>query len=226
MPEVGDVATVSLTVAPYDGTTAATLTVTAPNGTVTTPATGTADGGQTWTATLTYTLAGVWRLKWTVTGTGASVEGQKIAVAPAPDAPLGRSYATSTDLANYLGAAPPVDADRLLADASVFLESRLFFAYSYDVDTDGLPSSIAVKTALSRAVCAQAAWWDELGGSTSGADGASYTSVSIGGVSLSRSASSASGSDAPQQQIAPAVWDELRSPHLGGENFILGVTSL
>jgi hypothetical protein len=225
MPEVGDVATVSLTVAPYDGTTAATLTVTAPNGTVTTPATGTADGGQTWTATLTYTLAGVWRLKWTVTGAGASVEGQKIAVAPAPDAALGRSYATSTDLANYLGAAPPVDADRLLAEATTLLDSRVLRLCWYVVGDDGLPTDPLVISALSRAVCAQARWWDELGGSTTGADSAGWSSVSLGSLSLSRSGGSTSGSDSPAQQIAPGVWDELMALNLTCNNFTLGAVA-
>lgn len=223
MPDVGDIATVTLVVDPYDATTATTLAVTAPDGVVTAPSVGTADGGQTWTATLTYTLAGVWRLKWTVTGTGASVEGQRIAVAPAPDAALGRSYATSTDLANYLRAAPPVDADALLAAATVFLDSRVLFASWYAVDDDGMPTDVVVQRAFARAVSAQVRWWDELGVSPSGAEGAGYTSFSIGGVSLSRASSSTSGTDAPEQQVAPGVWDELRNPQLTQEKFVLGV---
>jgi hypothetical protein len=225
MPDAGDTATVSLTVAPYDATTAVTLTVTAPNGTVTTPPTGTANGGQTWTATLTYTLAGVWRLAWTVTGTGASVEGQKVAVAPAPNAALGRSYATSTDLANYLRAAPPVDADRLLAEATVLLDSRVLRFCWYDVNDAGMPTDALVKAALARAVCAQARWWDELGGSTSGADSAGWGSVKIGSVQLSRSVTSVSGSDSPAQQIAPGVWDELTVLNLTSDKFVLGAVS-
>ena len=95
MPDVGDVVTAQLVVAPFDGTTQAVLSVTAPDGTVSSPATSTGDGGQTWTAPLTYSAAGVWLLRWTVTGTGASVENQQIAVAPTPGAgQTGRVYAT------------------------------------------------------------------------------------------------------------------------------------
>lgn len=225
MPEVGDLATASLTVDPFDGTTAASLLVTRPDGTTVSPVVTGAGGGQTWTAPLVYTLAGVWRLKWTVTGTGASVEGEQLAVAPAPDAALERSYATSTDLANYLRAAPPVNADHLLAEATTLLDARVFFACWYEVDSAGLPTDATVKAQFARAVCAQARWWDELGGSTSGADAAGWTSVSIGSVALSGSKGSASGSDSPTQQIAPGVWDELRSPTLTEDKFRLGVVT-
>lgn len=222
MPDVGDLATASLTVAPFDGTTAATLVVHRPDGTTVTPVTTTADGGQTWTAPVTYTLAGVWRLVWTVTGTGASVEGYKVGVGPAPDAALGRSYATSTDLANALRAAPPVDADKLLAAATAFLDSRVLRVCWYDVDDDGMPTDPRVAAAFARAVCAQAQWWDELGGSTTGADAAGWTSVSIGSVSLSGSKGSASGGDSPSQQVAPGVWDALQDPNLSRCRFVFG----
>lgn len=225
MPEVGDVSTVSLTVDPYGGTTVATLLVTRPDGTTTSPAASTADAGHTWTASLTYTMAGVWRLKWTVTGTGASVEGQQIAVAPAPDAALDRSYATSTDMANYLRAAPPVNADKLLADATVLLDSRILRCCWYKVDSSGMPTDTDVKAAFARAACAQARWWDELGESTSGADSAGWGTVKIGSVQLSRSVTSVSGADSPAQQIAPGAWDELLDPKLTPDKFVLGVIS-
>lgn len=225
MPEVGDVSTVSLTVDPYDATTAVTLVVTRPDGTTTSPAASSADGGRTWTALVSYTLAGVWRLKWTVTGTGTGVEGQQIGVAPAPDAALGRSYATSTDLANYLRAAPPVNADKLLAEATVLLDSRVLRCCWYKVDDAGMPTDADVKAAFARAVCAQARWWDELGESTSGAGSAGWGTVKIGSVQLSRSVTSVSGADSPAQQIAPAVWDELLDPKLTPDKFVLGVVS-
>lgn len=225
MPEVGDLATATLTVDPFDGTTAATLLVTRPDGTTTSPVVTGSGGGQTWTAPVSYTLAGVWRLKWTVTGTGASVEGQQVAVAPAPDAALGRSYATSTDLANYLKAAPPVNADQLLADATVLLDSRVLRACWYDVDSAGLPTDALVKAAFARAVCAQARWWDELGGSTTGADSVRWSSVSLGSLSLSGGGGSASGADSPAQQIAPGVWDELTAPNLTQDKFVLGAVT-
>lgn len=222
MPDVGDLVTATLTVDPYDGTTAAALLVTRPDGTTVSPVVTGSGGGQTWTAPVSYTLAGVWRLKWTVTGTGASVEGQQVAVAPAPDVALGRSYATSTDFANYLRAAPPVNSDHLLAEATTLLDSRVLRLCWYDVDTDGMPTDAVVASALARAVCAQARWWDELGGSTTGADSVGWSSVSLGSLSLSRSGGSTSGSDSPAQQIAPGVWDELTTLNLTSDRFALG----
>ncbi|MFC8432254.1 hypothetical protein [Streptomyces sp. NPDC057253] len=223
MPDVGDLVTATLTVDPYDGSTAASLLVTRPDGTTTSPVVTGSGGGATWTAPVLYTLAGVWRLKWTVTGTGAGVEGQQVAVAPAPDAALDRSYATSTDLANYLRAAPPLNADKLLAEATVLLDSRVLRYCVYDVDAEGLPTDSVVAAAFARAVCAQARWWDELGGSTSGADSAGWGTVKIGSVQLSRSVTSVSGADSPAQQIAPGVWDELRDPELTPDKFVMGV---
>ncbi|MFJ8146044.1 hypothetical protein ACIQ6R_13320 [Streptomyces sp. NPDC096048] len=218
MPDVGDVVTARLVVAPYDDSTTAALVVTAPDGTLSTPVTSTGDGGQTWTAPLVYTLAGVWRLSWTVAGTGASVEHELVAVAPTPGASAGgRVYATTTDLANYLRAAPPLDSQQLLDAASQMLDSRVLAYCRYDVTGLGMPSDSDVATAISRAVCAQVAWWDEVGDHI-GAAGAGYGSVSIGSVSLGRTtgsaSSSASGGDAAARQIAPQVWDELRAPAL------------
>ncbi|MFE0808215.1 hypothetical protein ACFW34_12115 [Streptomyces sp. NPDC058848] len=218
MPDVGDVVTARLVVAPYDATTTAVLAVTAPDGTVSTPVTSTVDGGQTWTAPLVYTLAGVWRLSWTVSGTGASVEHELVSVAPTPQVGAGgRVYATTTDLANYLQEAPPLDAQQLLDAASRMLDSRVLAYCRYDVTDLGMPSDPDVATAISRAVCAQAAWWDEVGDHI-GAAGAGYGNVSIGSVSLGRTtgsaASSASGEDSAARQIAPQVWDELRAPAL------------
>jgi hypothetical protein len=85
MPDLGDVATATLTVDPFDGTTSAALTVSAPDGTETTPSTSTADSGATWTATVTYDQSGWWLLSWEVTGTGAGVEHQKVFVSATPD---------------------------------------------------------------------------------------------------------------------------------------------
>lgn len=231
MPDVGDVVTARLTVAPYDGTTLAALTVTAPDGTVSSPVASTVDSGQTWTAPLTYTQAGVWLLSWVVTGTGASVENEQIAVAPTPLAGAGaggRAYATTTDLAEYLQAAPPLDAARLLADASHMLDARVLAYCRYDVTDAGLPTDTDVAEAIGRAVCAQVAWWDEVGDST-GAAGAGYGSVSIGSVSLGRTtgsaSASASGEDSAARQIAPQVWDELRAPGLHGRLWLGAVVS-
>ncbi|MEV8353193.1 hypothetical protein ACFVTT_34000 [Streptomyces niveus] len=126
-------------------------------------------------------------------------------------------YATVADLADYLGTAAPDDAERLLAAASRMLDARVLAYCRYDVDAAGLPADLDVAAAISRAVCAQVAWWDEVGDHT-GAAGAGYGTVSIGSVSLGRTtgsaSSSASGDDSAARQIAPQVWDELRAPHL------------
>ncbi|MCI3240293.1 hypothetical protein [Streptomyces spinosisporus] len=220
MPDVGDKVTASLAVSPHAGDTQASLTVTAPDGTTSTPSVSTADGGATWTAPLTYTAAGVWLLHWVVTGTGASAENQQVSVAPTPGAgATGRVYATTTDLANYLRAAPPTGAAGLLADATRMLEARLLAFCRYDVDDDGMPTDEAVAAAIARAVCAQVAWWDEVGDSR-GAVGAGYDSVSIGSVSLGRSGTGVSGDDSAARQIAPQVMDELRAPDLHDKLFI------
>lgn len=228
MPDVGDVVTAQLLVSPYDGTTQAALTVTAPDGSTSTPVTSSEDGGQTWTAPLTYTEAGIWLLHWTVTGTGSSVENEQIAVAPTPGASAGaRTYATTTDLANYLRAAPPLDAAGLLADASLMLETRVLAYCRYDVDDQGMPSDPEVAKAIGRAVCAQVAWWDEVGDHT-GAAGAGYGNVSIGSVTLGRTtgtaSSSASGDDSAARQLAPQVADELRAPNLHDKLYIGALT--
>ncbi|MFS4105127.1 hypothetical protein [Streptomyces sp. PD-S100-1] len=167
MPSVGDVVTAKLTVEPADGTTAATLLVTRPDGSTVSPVVTGADGGATWTAPVQYTLAGVWRLSWTVTGMGASVEHQLVAVAPTPGvAAPGRVYATTTQLAEYLGTAPPLDSERLLLEASKLLDSDFLKAAVYDVDDDGRPTDSVVTTAFAEAVCAQVAFWAEVGEET------------------------------------------------------------
>jgi hypothetical protein len=206
--------TATLAVTPYDETTSVALLVTLPDASTTAPVVTAGEGG-VWSAPVVYTLAGVWRLSWTVTGTGASVEHELVSVAPVPSVETsGRVYATTTQLAEYLGAAPPTDAARLLADASRMLDALVLTYCRYDVDeTTGMPTNPGVTTAIGRAVCAQVAWWGEVGDSI-GAAGAGYGSVSIGSVSLGATASASSGADSTARQIAPQVWDELRSPTL------------
>lgn len=191
MPDVGDLVTARLTVDPADVTTGASLVVTRPDGSVVTPVVTGADGGATWTAPVTYTLAGLWRLSWTVTGTGASVEHEVVSVAPAPAVTAtARVYATTTQLAEYLGAAVPLDAVRLLRDASRALDDALKTA-RYCVDDDNLPEEPAVAAAFAEAVCAIVQWWDETGDAV-GAD-SGWDSVSAGPVSLSGRSSSGAG---------------------------------
>ncbi|WP_445524800.1 hypothetical protein [Streptomyces cyslabdanicus] len=228
MPDVGDLVTARLEVEPADQTTAATLLVTRPDGTTVSPVVTAAESsGGVWTAPVVYTLAGVWRLSWTVTGTGASVEHQLVSVAPTPGASAGagvRVYATTTDLANYLQAAPPLDSEQLLGGASRMLDARVLRWCRYDVDTDGRPTHPKVITAIGRAVCAQVAWWDEVGDSR-GAAGVGYGNVSIGSVVLGRSVTAVSGEDSPARQIAPQVWDELRDPELHDLLFIGAISA-
>lgn len=132
-------------------------------------------------------------------------------------------YATVTDLADYLGTAAPDDAERLLAAASRMLDAKVLAYCRYDVDTAGMPSDPDVAAAIGRAVCAQVAWWGEVGDST-GAAGVGYGSVSIGSVSLGRSVTSVSGDDSAARQIAPQVADELRAPYLHDKLHLGAVT--
>lgn len=88
MPTVGDLDIPQLAVIPFDGTTAASVTVLKPDGTTTssTPAT-TSNGGANWAApTVALSQPGWWVYLWTVTGTGAGSEPQRIWVAPNPTA--------------------------------------------------------------------------------------------------------------------------------------------
>ncbi|MCG7203957.1 hypothetical protein [Streptomyces arenae] len=160
----GDHATAVLTVAPHDGTTAATLLVTGPDGATSTPTATSTDGGATWTAPVYYAEAGLWRLSWTVTGTGASVEHEVVSVAPAPALMADvRSYATTTQLANFLKAAPPLDAVDLLERATRLLDSDFLLSAVYDVDSNGMPTDPVVAAAFTEAVCAQVEFWGEVG---------------------------------------------------------------
>lgn len=84
--DVGDTAALTLTVDPFDGTTAVTAQATSPAGAVTDLSPSTADDGATWTTQLTLTEAGTWTVKWTVTGEGAGVQFVTLAadVSPPP----------------------------------------------------------------------------------------------------------------------------------------------
>lgn len=85
---IGDRETPFLDVQPGDGSTAGTLTVTAPDGTTTSVAVtaGAPSGGvvRLTAATITYTQAGRWVLRWVVTGTGASAEDVEVYVVASP----------------------------------------------------------------------------------------------------------------------------------------------
>jgi hypothetical protein len=133
-----------------------------------------------------------------------------------------RIYATADDMAAYTGTTAPANADALLAKASRFLDSSVFRLCWYQADGDGLPTNALVVAAFRDAVCAQAAWWDELGDST-GAMGAGWGSVQIGSVNLSRSVTNVAASASPARQIAEEVWDVLRSPDLTPDVLTIGL---
>ncbi|MFD3749754.1 hypothetical protein ACFWVT_05715 [Streptomyces cyaneofuscatus] len=167
MPDVGDLVTARLGVEPHDQTTAVTLVVAAPGGQLSTPVVSPVDGGAAWTAPVAYTAAGIWRLSWAVTGTGAGVEHQLVSVAPAPGARgAGRVYATTTDLANALKEAPPLNAQKLLERASELLDSDFLLTAIYDVDDDGMPTHPLVAAGFRDAVCSQVEFWGEVGEET------------------------------------------------------------
>lgn len=137
---------------------------------------------------------------------------------------MARVYATAEQYEAYTYATAPTDIEYRLARASEFLDSQAFRLCWYAVDDAGLPTDTVVAAAFARAVCAQAQWGVEVGDVT-GAAGVGYGSVEIGDVKLSRSATAVSGEDSPGRQVAPAVWDALRSPDLTSVVFQLGAVA-
>lgn len=115
------------------------------------------------------------------------------------------AYATSSDLAGWLGATPPGDAARLLARASELLDAALI-GVVYPVDDDGNPTRPDHQATFRKAVCAQVEWWIETGDET-GAAG-QYSSVSIGSVGLVRANSATTGR--PPGRLCPRALDVLR----------------
>ncbi len=138
---------------------------------------------------------------------------------------MARIYATSTDYQTYTGQTPPTGIDVLLADASRFLEARVFRLCWYETDAvTGMPTNTLVIGAFRDAACAQAQWWDELGDST-GAGGAGWGSVSLGSAQMSRSVTNVSGEASPAREIAPKAVDALSGMDLTVDIFALGQVS-
>lgn len=186
--DVGDYATLTLTVTPSAPDTSATVTVTSPVGVVTTP-TATPNGDRSiWTAQLPLTLPGEYLVRWAVTGTGAGVEQSTVTAKPTPPVVIAgqRVYATTADLANFLQDVPPANARKLLVQASRDIERATKTAI-YDTDTNGFPTDAAVLAAFRDATCAQAEWWAETGDSL-GVNG-QWGDVKIGSVALGGRAS-------------------------------------
>lgn len=111
--DIGDIAVCTLAVAPFDGTTAATVVVRAPDGTETTPAPATADGGATWTVQVPVTAAGTWYVTWTVTGTGADAQTDTFEAdplpPPTPEQRQVRLLISDTDRANRFFSTSEID---------------------------------------------------------------------------------------------------------------------
>jgi hypothetical protein len=102
-----------------------------------------------------------------VAGAGAGLHYEVVPIAPAPVVETAiRSYATTTQLANFLHAAPPLDAVKLLERATELLDSDFLKAAVYDVDDDGKPTDAEVAKAFAEAVCAQVEFWGEVGEET------------------------------------------------------------
>ncbi|MFF9844616.1 hypothetical protein [Streptomyces sp. NPDC013740] len=126
---------------------------------------------------------------------------------------MARVYATSSQYQEYTGEAPPTDIDVRLRRASALLDAQVFRLCRYDVDDTGLPTNAVVAQAFADATCAQVEWGVQVGDIT-GAAGVGWDTVKIGTAELGRSGTATSGDEAPGRQIAPAVWDALRSPDL------------
>lgn len=181
--DVGDYALATLTVVPFDVDTAVAATVTTPAGVTSSATVDAGDVPGAWAVRLLLTTAGEWRIDWAVTGTGALVEHTIIEAASSGTAPLGRVYATTTQLADYTGEALPTGAARLLRRASRRVDDLLRTAV-YDVDDDGLPTGTAVAAALAEATCAQVEWWGEIGDDGGNGAVAALAGAQIGSVKL------------------------------------------
>jgi hypothetical protein len=127
MPDIGDSAIATLTVTPFGPSTTAALSVAAPDGTTTAPTATTADSGATWTATVSYTMAGWWLLTWTVTGTGAGKEFQRVFVPTTSTAGGPPVYATLEQLKTAI-AGNTVAGVNALADRDPALQQALLGA--------------------------------------------------------------------------------------------------
>jgi hypothetical protein len=207
--DVGDWRTPALSVAPFDGTTVATLTITAPDLTVTHPTATTGDAGASWAApTYQLTQAGQYIETWSVAGTGAGVQSLTVDVVPQPPASLAGSHATTADYARYIGKVPPGNLAYLLRKASHEVD-RTILSTQYDA------ADATVLATLAEATCWQVDFW-LINGWTDGQPPV-YDSVSIGSVSLTRSSQGAiSGPGNGQARLGADAWQVLQTAGLTG----------
>ncbi|MBO2459811.1 hypothetical protein [Actinomadura violacea] len=120
-------------------------------------------------------------------------------------------YATTEDLADFLVTIPVwPGAERHLRQASEDIDDLLIGAV-YDVDTNQMPTDPRIREAVKRATCAQA-HFIQTGGDETGAK-SGFSSVSVGGVSYSRSSQVTIGSGRASQEFSPRT---LRILHVEG----------
>lgn len=120
------------------------------------------------------------------------------------------SYATSGQLATYLGTTAPADAVRLLARASELIADTTITAI-YDTDASGVATDSNVLAAFRDATCAQVEYWlagdeeDDILGPMQG--------VSAGGQQLQYGAGT---NRATPMYLAPRAARHLRNAGLTG----------
>jgi hypothetical protein len=106
------------------------------------------------------------------------------------------AYATEAEFAAFLDPdSPPAHARRLLDTASDQVDELIRFAV-YEVDAEGDPVSVQVADALTKATIYQAQYLKETGDET-GAN-ANVSSMSQGGLSISRSFGSGGSGRTPR----------------------------
>ena len=71
------------------------------------------------------------------------------------------AYATTTELAAYLGDVIPDDAERLLDQASTLIDTHILAAYPTDANND--PTDTDDIAAFRDATCAQVEYWQAVG---------------------------------------------------------------
>ena len=97
---------------------------------------------------------------------------------------MAAAYATTADLAAWLGTDAPEDSERLLRRASELLDATVYGAYAVDSAT-GLPADPDAAAALRDAACAQVEFWVEVG-EAHDLDGGAGSQVSVGGLAMQR----------------------------------------
>jgi len=202
--------TVTLSVTRGDDTVIASVVMTAGTPTATaTPWTG---------AAYELTVPGEWVERFTITGDGKGKAEQRFWVESIiGTVPTGmRMYATTKDYADSpLTSAPDASLDvrKALLIASARVDEMLNGAIYETNSTTLLPTDAAVTVALRDATVAQAAYAVEIG-DPYGVGASQYQSVTIGGVSLGASYTSAGGST--PGRYSPAAFDILRAAGLTG----------